>query len=144
MEVENMNAPKFVFDVDAELKKIAQKPANPANPANREKEISNFSKISDSQEPKTLKTEIPNQGLNCIKNDQILEAAKHFKKKGWTLIFSTYLNQKIYIVKNKNVQVPEKGIAKYTKSEIESLKKLSKEELMTLHDAKVIFGGVIS
>ena len=71
------------------------------------------------------------------------EAAKLFKERGWIQIFSCHLNQSIYLVKNDQVNVPDPSIPKYTQFEIEALKGLNLEELMTLHEAKRIFGGTI-
>jgi hypothetical protein len=73
----------------------------------------------------------------------IEEATELYKKRGWIQIFSCHLIQSIYLVKNDRVKVPDPSIPKYTQVEIEALKGLNLEELMTLHDAKRIFGGTI-
>ena len=80
---------------------------------------------------------MPNRGKS------IDEAAKLFKERGWIQIFSCHLNQSIYLVKNDQVKVPDPSITKYTQVEIEALKGLNLEELMTLHEAKRIFEGAI-
>ena len=74
---------------------------------------------------------------------RIEEAAELFKKRGWIQIFSTYLNQSIYLTKNNRVKVPDSAIPKYTQSEVDGLKNLTLDELRTLHEAKVLFKGTI-
>ena len=73
----------------------------------------------------------------------VQEATRLYQKKGWVQIFSGHLNQSIYLVKNDQVNVPDPSIPKYTQVEIEALKGLNLEELMTLHEAKRIFRGTI-
>ena len=82
-------------------------------------------------------THLPNRGKS------IDEATKLFKERGWIQIFSCHLNQSIYLVKNDQVKVPDPSIPKYTQVEIDALKDLNLEELMTLHEAKRIFEGAI-
>jgi hypothetical protein len=73
-----------------------------------------------------------------------LEEAIHlYKSRGWIQIFSGYLNQSIYLMKNKWVKVPDATLLKYTRKEIEVLNGLSWEEIQTLHEAKVLFKGEI-
>jgi hypothetical protein len=74
----------------------------------------------------------------------IKEAADMYKKKGWIRIHSAYLGKDIYLKKNKWKKVPNPELASYTEREIQALRGLSKDELLTLHDAKVIFQGTIS
>ena len=71
------------------------------------------------------------------------EAARLYRERGWVQIWSTYLNEPIYLVRHKSVKVPDPSIPKYTQVEIEALKGLNLEELMTLHEAKRIFEGAI-
>ena len=73
----------------------------------------------------------------------IQEATRLYRKRGWVQIFSSHLNQSIYLVRNKWVIVPDPALSKYTQDEIESLKGLSWEEAQTLHKAKVLFNGEI-
>ena len=73
-----------------------------------------------------------------------LEEAVHlYQKRGWIQIFSGYLNQSIYLVKNKSTRVPDPSIIKYSQEEIESLNGLTLDEIKTLHEAKMIFKGEI-
>lgn len=72
------------------------------------------------------------------------EATKLYRKRGWVQIFSGHLNQRIYLVKNERIKVPDSSIPKYTKMEIDALKDLNWEEVKTLHDAKEMFIGEIS
>lgn len=132
-----MTALKFDLDIDAEIQKLGLPPANPANPANREEnraKISNFSKISNPYNDLS-----PSPGRSI----QIQEATKLYRRRGWIQIFSGYLNQSVYLVKNKSIKVPDPSIPRYTKEETEALRGLTLEEIKTLHDAKVIFKGEI-
>ena len=54
------------------------------------------------------------------------------------------LNQHIYLVRDEEVKVPDPALSKYTQAEIEALKDLSIEEIQTLHEAKIIFKGIIN
>ena len=71
------------------------------------------------------------------------EAVSLYQKRGWVQIFSGYLKQNIYLVKNKATRVPDPSIPRYTKEETEALRGLSLDEIKTLHEAKVIFKGEI-
>ena len=71
------------------------------------------------------------------------EATRLFQKRGWVQIWSGYLNQSIYLVKNKSIKIPDPSIPRYTKEETEALRGLTLDELKTLHEAKVIFKGEI-
>ncbi len=90
------------------------------------------------------------QTIDCEKSElsekrsiHINEATRLYQKRGWIQIFSGYLNQSIYLVKNKSTRVPDPSIPKYTKEETEALRGLTLDELKTLHEAKVIFKGKI-
>ena len=90
------------------------------------------------------------QTIDCEKSElsekrstHITEATRLYQKQGWIQIFSGYLNQSIYLVKNKSTRVPDPSIPKYTKEETEALRGLTLDELKTLHEAKVIFKGEI-
>ena len=128
---------KFDLDIDAEIQKLGLPIANPANPANREEnraKISNFSKISN---PYNDLSHCPDRSIH------ITEATRLYQKRGWVQIFSGYLNQSIYLVKNKSTKIPDPSIPRYTKEETEALRGLTLDELKTLHEAKVIFKGKI-
>ena len=126
-----MTGLKFELDVDEEIQKLGLLPAKPANSANRGFEISNFSKISNGADVKT------------IKPSQFDQAIKLFKERGWIQVWSTYLNESIYLTRHKSTQVPDPSLAKYTKDEVDALRGLSLDELKTLHEAKVLFRGNI-
>ena len=90
------------------------------------------------------------QTIDCEKSElsekrstHITEATRLYQKQGWIQIFSGYLNQSVYFVKNKSTRVPDSSIPKYTKEETEALRGLTLDELKTLHEAKVIFKGKI-
>jgi hypothetical protein len=71
------------------------------------------------------------------------EAVSLYQKRGWVQIFSGYLKQNIYLVKNKATRVPDPSILRYTKEETEALRGLTLDELKTLHEAKQLFKGSI-
>ena len=90
------------------------------------------------------------QTIDCEKSElsekrsiHIEEATRLYQKRGWIQIFSGYLNQSIYLVKNKSTRVPDPSIPKYTKEETEALRGLTLDELKTLHEAKQLFKGSI-
>ena len=90
------------------------------------------------------------QTIDCEKSElsekrsiHIEEATRLYQKRGWIQIFSGYLNQSIYLVKNKSTKIPDPSIPRYTKEETEALRGLTLDELKTLHEAKVIFKGEI-
>ena len=72
------------------------------------------------------------------------EAVSLYQKRGWVQIFSGYLKQNIYLVKNKATRVPDPSIPRYTKEETEALRGLSLDEIKTLHEAKQFFKGTIN
>jgi hypothetical protein len=81
--------------------------------------------------------------FNEINPIYLEEATRLFQKRGWVQIWSGYLKQSIYLVKDKKIIVPDLTLSRYTQDEIESLKGLSWEETQTLHKAKVLFKGEI-
>ena len=90
------------------------------------------------------------QTIDCEKSElsekrsiHIEEATRLYQKQGWIQIFSGYLNQSVYLVKNKSIKIPDPLIPRYTKEETEALRGLTLDELKTLHEAKVIFKGEI-
>ena len=125
---------KFDLDIDAEIQKLGLPVANPANPANREENRAKISRISN---PYNDLSHSPDRSIH------IEEATRLYQKRGWIQIFSGYLNQSVYLVKNKSTRVPDPSIPKYTKEETEALRGLTLDELKTLHEAKVIFKGEI-
>ena len=81
--------------------------------------------------------------LNEINPIHLEEATHLYKSRGWVQVFSSYLNQSIYLVKNKWIEVPDSALPKYARHEIEALNGLSWEEIQTLHEAKLLFKGEI-
>ena len=122
---------KFDLDIDAEIQKLGLPIANPANPANR---LGSQIKIGNPYNELSL---IPDRSIH------ITEATRLYQKRGWVQIFSGYLNQSVYLVKNKSTKIPDPLIPRYTKEETEALRGLTLDELKTLHEAKVIFKGEI-
>ena len=126
-----MTVLKFDLDIDAEIQKLGLPIANPANPANR---LGSQIKISN---PYNELSPIPDRSIH------IEEATHLYQKRGWIQIFSGYLNQSVYLVKNKSTRVSNPSIIKYSQEEIESLNGLTLDEIKTLHEAKMIFKGEI-
>ncbi len=85
----------------------------------------------------------PSSKLNEINPIHLEEATRLYKSRGWVQVFSGYLNQNIYLVKNKWIKVPDSALQKYTRHEIAALNGLSWEEIQTLHKAKFLFKGEI-
>ncbi len=90
-----------------------------------------------------LYSESAKGGLNKTNPIHLAEATHLYENRGWIQVFSGYLNQSIYLVKNKWIEVPDPSLPKYTRHEIEALNGLSWEEIQTLHEAKVLFKGEI-
>ena len=91
------------------------------------------------------------QTIDCEKSElsekrsvHIKEATRLYQERGWIQIFSGYLKQSIYLVKNKATRVPDPSIPRYTKEETEALRGLSLDEIKTLHEAKQLFKGTIN
>jgi len=72
------------------------------------------------------------------------EAVRLYRERGWIKIYSAFIKTSFYLVRDNSVEVPDRNIAKLTPAELESLKGLSREELLTMHEAKMIFGGFIT
>ena len=72
------------------------------------------------------------------------EAARLYRERGWVMIYSTLLDTKIYLVRDEKVKTPDTGILRYAQSELDDLRDLSLEERRVMHEAKNVFGGVIS
>ena len=123
-----MTVLKFDLDIDAEIQKLGLPIANPANRLGSQIKISN---------PYNELSPIPDRSIH------IEEATHLYQKRGWIQIFSGYMNQSVYFVKNKSTRVPDPSILKYTKEETEALRGLTLDELKTLHEAKEIFKGEI-
>ena len=128
-----MTGLKFELDIDAEIRKLGLAPAKVANPANQGEGVSNFSNISNLPDLK-----IKNSHLS------VEEATELFKERGWIQIWAGYLNQHIYFVRDGEVKVPDSTIPRYTQSEVNDLHGLNIDELNIMHEAKNVFGGVIS
>ena len=75
--------------------------------------------------------------LNSIRSNirsiHVTDAIKLFRERGWIQIFSTHLNQSVYLVKDDSIRVPNNSIPRYTRSEAEALMGLSLKEIITLH-----------
>ena len=83
------------------------------------------------------------RGAKLPNRIHIEEAVRLYNERGWVQVWSTYLNAPIYLTKHRSTQVPDLSLPKYTQAEVKALKGLSLDELKTLHEAKVLFGGAI-
>ncbi|MBI5427669.1 MAG: hypothetical protein HZA02_05230 [Nitrospinae bacterium] len=77
------------------------------------------------------------------RQEQIREAARLYRERGWVQIYSGYLGASIYLVKGESVKTPDPAIPRYTESEVAALGGLNPDEVKTLHECKAIFGGAI-
>ncbi len=111
-----------------------QDPAIPANIANLDE---NVSEISDFSNP------LQSPDSKSGREKSMAEAVALLKKRGWVQVFSSYLNQSIYLTRNKWIKVPDSALPKYTRNEIAALNGLDWEEIQTLHEAKILFKGEI-
>ncbi len=73
---------------------------------------------------------------------------EYYDKKGYLPIHSPILGEGIYMVKNMQVDVPDKSVLRFDENEIRYIKKLKKkgeletpESLRVLVMAKSVFGG---
>lgn len=76
---------------------------------------------------------------------QARQAAKDYKQVGFVKIFSTVLDQAVYMAKNEQAarRVPDRSLPVYLESEVLACKGLDREEAMFLLEAKIIFEGVV-
>ena len=76
----------------------------------------------------------------------ISQAVENFKRDGFIQIFSAYLGESIYLVRDEKAasEVPNKELPIYFVCELAPLRDLNLDELRTMHEVKKIFGGVIS
>ena len=104
--------------------------------------------IKELQSPKDAiqfgKLADPYSSAKLPNRTHIEEAVSLYQKRGWVQIFSGYLKQNIYLVKNKATRVPYPSITRYMKKETEALRGLTLDELKTLHEAKQLFKGTIN
>ena len=77
------------------------------------------------------------------------DEVEFYNKQGHLKIYSSIMGREVYIVKNMNVNVPDKELLMFDEDEIKYLKKLKKknelddEQLRVLTMAKEEFGGNI-
>tara|TARA_R110000772_G_scaffold247331_1_gene361137 strand:- start:4673 stop:4891 length:219 start_codon:yes stop_codon:yes gene_type:complete len=62
---------------------------------------------------------------------------------GYDTIFSKKLQENIYFIKHRGVQVPDAKLAKYLPKEIALIGKVDLDELKLINDAKKIFNGML-
>ena len=73
---------------------------------------------------------------------------EYYNKKGYLHLHSTILGEGIYMVKNMQVDVPDKSVLRFDEKEIKYIKRLKKkgeletpESLRVIKMAKSVFGG---
>ena len=127
--------PKFKID-----------PKTPATPATFQPKCSESSNCSNPLEMDSGISGVSEDNFSQTsdRGKSIQEATRLYRKRGWIQVYSTYLKANIYLVRNKAIHVPDPSILRYAESEIDALRDLSLEELKTLHEAKIIFKGVIN
>ena len=122
----------FIAEIDAEIQKLGlpvAKVANPANRGNNQEKISNaYIEFSPT----------PDRSI-CLE-----EASRLYRERGWIEIYSSLLDNKIYLVRDSKIKTPDRRILRYAQSELDSLRGLSIDELKVMHEAKKAFGGIIS
>ena len=74
---------------------------------------------------------------------EMMDAVKLYKQRGWIQILSNRLKKSIYLVRNENVIVPNPDIPRYTQDEVLYMDGATADGLVTIHEAKVLFGGSI-
>ena len=76
---------------------------------------------------------------------QIQQARKDYDRFGYIKIFSTVLNQAIYLARDKRVakRVPDISLAAFTESELECFRGLEPNEAKLLMEGKIILGGTV-
>lgn len=62
---------------------------------------------------------------------------------GYDKIFSEKLQENIYFIKHRGVQVPDAKLAKYLPKEIALIGKVELDELQLINDVKKIFNGML-
>jgi len=73
------------------------------------------------------------------------QAAKDYRRDGYIKIFSTVLNQAVYLAKDEESasQVPDRSLTVFTVADMESVKGLKPSEALVLMEGKILFGGRI-
>lgn len=64
-------------------------------------------------------------------------------KLGYDKIYSEKLQENIYFIKHRGVQVPDATLAKYLPREISLIGKVELDELRLINDAKKLFNGML-
>jgi len=76
---------------------------------------------------------------------QVKQAAQDYRKNGYIKIYSTVLGKAIYLARDEATAkgVPEQNITTFLESDAESVKKLNKDEIKVLLEARIIFNGPV-
>lgn len=62
---------------------------------------------------------------------------------GYDKIFSEKLQENIYFIKHRGVEVPDSKLAKYLPKEIALIGKVELDELQLINEVKKIFNGML-
>ena len=166
---------RFEFNLEEEIKKIELTPANPANSANRELNVSGISKISYEGLPildylTPVEQEAFHEYVDLMTSDkfkmplakakqeaaqlvarnkrslQIQQAKSDYKRYGYIKIFSTHLDQAVYLARDERVakRVPDQSLPVFTETELECLQGLELAEAKVLMEGKMVFGRIIA
>ena len=169
-----MGPARFEFNIAEEIKKLELMSANPANSANRGLSVSDISKISYEGLPildylTPVEQEAFHEYVDLMTSDkfkmplakakqeaaqlvarnkrslQIQQAREDYSRFGYIKIYSTVLDQAIYLARDEQIakRVPDQRLPVYTEAELECLQGLELAEAKVLMEGKIIFGGSI-
>ncbi|MFQ5674048.1 MAG: hypothetical protein ACE5G9_13265 [Nitrospinales bacterium] len=144
--------------------RATKRPASVERPASKTREIDTPHGLTDTEqqavdgwlesihelEPGWSEAQAQAKAMELLENSRLrrekrlLETAALYRERGWVRIYFTYLGRSIYLVRDSSVKVPNPSLPVYTESETLVLKGLPREELLTLHEARSVFGGKFS
>jgi len=76
---------------------------------------------------------------------QIKQAKEDYERYGYIKIFSTILNQAVYLARDEEAakRVPDRSLPVFTEADLECFRGLELAEAKVLMEAKLVFGGSI-
>ena len=135
---------RFVFDLDAELRKLRCAPANPAKAANPAGAVSDISEISKRGEPVDWNT-LPDPSTATRPFNQ--EDMDIIKSGGIIMVWSDLLNEWLLWVKGERERKALKAqgchLPVYTLGELALCAKMTTKEVETMHKLKREFSSTI-
>jgi len=89
------------------------------------------------------RTEASQLVLRNLRTLQLQQAAKDYRKYGWVKIYSTALEQTLYLAEDQGAarRVSDKDIPVFLESDIDAVKGLGPEMAKVLLEARLIFNG---